>query len=344
MRAFPYIGGAAGCLAGLVTASTLAFAQDTYPPPPPPPAAQQQPAANGNGYPPPGDSYGYGAPSYSRPNNQPTTPPPPVPADLTLAAGTYLPVRIDRTLSSDKSHPGDMFTATLEAPLVANGVVVAEPGQTIGGRVAIAEKHNSDQPGRLGIELTSLSLVDGQQLPIQSQLVARRGGTTPGAEQAGTVATTAGIGAIIGAAAGWGTGAAIGAASGGLAGLIGVMVTRHHASVIYAEQQLTFRLRAPVTISTVNAPQAFHYVEPGEYNQPTLEPRPGPYANTAPAPPPPPAYYPYPYPYYGWGYPYWGPGFVAYWGPGFFWGRGYYHGYRGDFGHGRGFAFGHVGR
>lgn len=341
MRPFRYLPGVAVCVAGgVLAASSLVFGQETYPAPPPPASQQQEPGGNGNGWPPPPS---YGAPAANPPANQPNAPaPPPIPAQLTLAAGTYLPVRIDRSLSSDKSHPGDMFTATLEAPVVANGVVVAQPGQMLGGRVAIAEKHNSDQPGRLGIELTSLPIADGQQLPIESQLVSRRGGTTPGGEQVGTVATTAGIGAIIGAAAGWGTGAAIGAASGGLAGLIGVMVTRHHASVIYAEQELTFRLRAPVTISTVNAPQAFHYIEPGEYNQPTLESRPGPYANTAPAPPPPPMYYPYPY--YGWGYPYWGPGFAAYWGPGFFWGRGYYRGYHGAFVHGRGFAYGHIGR
>lgn len=274
--------------------------------------------------------------AYSQNSQQmsPPPPPPPVPAQLTLAAGTYLPVRVDRTLSSDKSQPGDFFTATLEAPLVANGIVVAEPGQMIGGRVAIAERHSSDQPGRLGLELVNLSLVDGQQVPIQSQLVSARGGTTPGAVEAGRVATTTGLGAIIGGAIGYGTGAAVGAAAGGMAGLIGVLATRHHASVIHSEQELTFRLRAPVTISTVSAPQAFHYIEPGEYNQPAPEPPPGPYANRAPmAPPPPPMYYPYPYPYAG-GYPYpyyWAPG-VSVWG-GF---GGYRHYRRG------GFVFGTV--
>lgn len=269
--------------------------------------------------------------AYCQNSSAPPPPPPPVSSQLTLAAGTYLPVRIDRTLSSDKNQPGDFFTATLEAPLVANGVVVAEPGQTIGGRVAIAERHTADQPGRLGLELVSLSLVDGQQVPIQSQLVATRGGTTPGAVEAGRVAATAGIGAIIGGAIGYGTGAAIGAATGGMAGLIGVLATRHHASVVYSEQELTFRLRAPVTISTASAPQAFHYIEPGEYNQPAPEPQPRPYADRAPMPPPPPpVYYPYPYP---WGYPYyWGPG-VSVWG-----GFGGYHRHY----HRGGFVFGTV--
>jgi hypothetical protein len=171
--------------------------------------------------------------------------------------------------------------------------------------------------------------VDGQQVPVQSQLVSRRGGTTPGSVEAGRVATTAGLGAIIGAMAGRGTGAAIGAAAGGFAGLAGVLVTRNHASVIYAEQPLTFRLSAPVTIFTESAPQAFHYIEPGEYNQappPAPTAPPAPYANTAPPPPPPPVYYPYSYPY-----PYWGPGVSVYWG-GYYWPHRHWHHYRG-FGH-----------
>jgi hypothetical protein len=300
---------------------------------PPPQYGQQQPQW---GQQPPS-----GQPAYGQQRNYP--PPRPVPAQLTVPAGTYLTVRVNQALSSDKNQPGDPFTATLEAPVVANGVVVAEPGETIGGRVAIAQKHGSGSPGKLGLQLTNLSLADGQQIPIQSQLISRRGGTTPGGVEAGTVATTTGVGAVIGAAAGWGTGAAIGAAAGGLAGLIGVVVTHNHASVIYPEQELTFRIEAPVTISTGSAPQAFHYIEPGEYDQPGPEPGPGPYANAGPAVAPLP-YYGYPY-WWGYGYPYyWGPGFAAYWGPGFFWGRGYYGGYRGGFVGGRGFAYGHGGR
>ncbi|MGH9655743.1 MAG: hypothetical protein ACRD6B_20045 [Bryobacteraceae bacterium] len=277
--------------------ATVASAQEPYPAGPLPPPSQQQAEPN--------------PPAYPQPSQ-------PIPAQLTLASGTYLAVRVDRTLSSDKNQPGDLFTATLEAPLVANGVVVAEPGEMLGGRVVVAEKHDAHRPGRLSIELNSLSLVDGQQVPIQSQLVSRRGGTTPGSVEAGRVATTAGLGAIIGAMAGRGTGAAIGAAIGGTAGLAGVLVTRHHDSVIPAEQPLTFRLTGPATISTASAPQAFHYVEPGEYNQappPSLGAPPAPYANTAPLPPRPPVYYPYASPYpYAYPYPYWGPGVSVYWG------------------------------
>jgi hypothetical protein len=291
-------------------------------PQPPYPPAQQQPmyappAPYGqNGY----GQAGYGQGAYGQGNynqvQQPSYPAPsPVPAQITIPAGTFITVRVNQRLSSDHNQPGDAFTATLVEPVVANGVVVAEPGQTLSGRVAVVEKHSMGHPARLGVQLTSLSLVDGQQVPVTTQLTARRGGTTPGGVEAGTVVATTGVGAAIGAAAGWGTGAAIGAGAGALAGLIGVVVTHNHASVIYPEQVLTFRIEAPVTISTQNGSYAFRYVQPGEYDR---APAPGPYAaGYSAAPAPPPYYYPYAYPYY-YGYPYWGPGFSFYFGPRFY--------------------------
>ena len=233
-------------------------------------------------------------------------------------------------LSSDKNAPGDGFSATLVEPVVSNGVVVAEPGQTIGGRVVMVQKHSTGNPAKLGIELTTLTLVDGQQVPLHTQLTSRRGGTTPGGVEAGTIVATTGFGAAVGAAAAWGTGAAIGAGAGALAGIIGVVVTHNHASVIHPEQVLTFRMEAPVTISTQNSPQAFRYVQPGEYDRPYYGGAPGPYSQYTAAGP---AQAPYYFPYYGSPYPYWGPSFAFYWGPGYWWGGRYYHGY-----YGRGFV------
>ncbi len=331
------------------------------------PNMAQYPAPNtGPSQPPPTGQYGpapvngqygagnspYGAAGNEQRQNVPQAnyaPPAPVPAQLTMPAGTFLTVRINQMLSSDKNQPGDAFTASLVQPVVVNGVVIAEPGQTIGGRVVTAEKHHVDQPARLGVQLISLSLVDGQQAPIATQFVSRQGGTTPRGTEVGTVAATTGVGATIGAIAGWGTGAAIGAGAGAAAGLIGVLVTHHHASVLYPEQILTFRVETPVTISTVNSAQAFRYVEPNEYDRPTYANygSGGLYQSAAPAPP---VYNNYAYgayPYGGWGYPY--PYFGGFYGPsiafygGFgrgyygrpYYGRGYYGGYHG-FAGGRG--------
>jgi hypothetical protein len=299
-----------------------------------------QPNGQPNGYPTyggqqqqqPGPQPNYGPPAYPQAQggyNQGPPPqgyqqqpaPPPVPASLTMPAGTYLTVRINQMLSSDKNQVGDAFSATLVKPLVVNGIVVAEPGQTIGGHVVEAVKagHVSGL-ARLGVQLTDLTLVDGQTLPIKTSLISRTGPSSVGQDAGAIVGTTA-LGAAVGAAAAWGKGAAIGAGSGLVLGTIGVLVTRGHPSLLFPEQMLTFRIEAPLTIATDHAPQAFRYVEPGEYSQSGYGP-PAPYAQYTQAPYPayPPAvapapyYYGYPYPYYAYGYY---PGYPYYWGPGF---------------------------
>ncbi|HMF76016.1 MAG TPA: hypothetical protein VK604_10175 [Bryobacteraceae bacterium] len=328
---------------------------------PPPPAGQgpyaQQPNPGGSA---PQQSYGQ-QPGYGQQSGQqPMYQPPPVPASLTIPAGTFFTVRTNQLLSTDKNQTGDAFSATLVQPVVVNGVVVAEPGQTLAGRVAESVKAGHvEGTARLGIQLTELTLVDGQQLPIQSALVSRKGSTSVGRD-AGAIAGTTGLGAAIGAAAGWGTGAAIGAGAGAAAGVIGVLVTRGHPSVIYPEQLLTFRIDVPLTVSTVRAPQAFRYIQPNEYDRPMESQQapydgPGPYASAGAYPAPAPAYYgAYGYPNYGYGwgygYPYYS-GFSlflggGYYGRGFYGGRGYYGG-RGFYGGGRGFyggGRGYVGR
>ncbi len=276
-----------------------------------------------------------------------------VPAQLTIPQGTFITVRVNQPLSSDRNQEGDAFSATLVRPIVVNGVVVAEPGQTLGGRVVEAKKAGRIEGlARLRVQLTDLTLVDGQQVAIQSQLISRTAPSSVGRD-AGAIAGTTALGAAIGAGADWGRGAAIGAGAGLAVGTLGVLLTRGHPSIIYPEQVLTFRLEAPITVSTTNSPQAFRYVQPNEYSQPSngQQQQPPQYANGAPPPyygnapyygyPPYYGYaYTYPYPYYGYPY-YWGPGFSFYFGPGYGWGGYYGRGYYGHGYYGRGYYGGH---
>jgi hypothetical protein len=334
----------------------------------PPPQDQSAPASNPNdtsdqnngatdpNQAPPDNQPAYNQqeqPNYNQPNyNQPNQAQPDqaqsndqIPPQLTIQQGTFITVRVNQPLSSDKNQVGDPFTATLVRPLVVDGVVIAEPGQTVAGRVAEAKKAGRvEGVARLAVQLTDLTLVDGQQVSLQSQLISRSGPTSVGRD-AGAIAGTTALGAAIGAGADWGRGAAIGAGAGAALATIGVLVTRGHPSVIYPEQVLTFRVEAPVTISTVNSPQAFHFVQPNEYEQSyNQRSEPNQYANAAPPPPPPyygsyygyPPYYGYPYPYY-YGYPYYGPGFSFYFGPRYWGGGHFYNGYYGRGFYGRGY-------
>ena len=215
-------------------------------------------------------------------------------SQLILPAGTWITVRVNQPLSSDQNQPGEPFTATLVQPLVVEGLVVARRGQAVEGRVADAQKAGRAKgTSRLGLELTEISIVDGQQLPVLTQFIEYQGGTSVG-QDATAVATATGIGAAIGAAADGGFGAGMGAIAGAAASTIGVLVTRGRPTVVYPEAVLTFRTLQPFTISTEQSGPAFLPVSPEDYEPQRLQRRAGP-PNVAP----PPAYYPYSYdPYF----------------------------------------------
>ncbi|SPE30743.1 conserved exported hypothetical protein [Candidatus Sulfopaludibacter sp. SbA3] len=275
------------------------------------------------------DEFGQANPNAPQANDRPARPAYGLPPQVTVKPNTYITVRINQPLSSDHNQVGDTFSATLMQPLVAEGVVVAQRGQTVYGRVAVAEKAHSGKDSKLGLELTSVTLADGTQEPIQSQLVAQQGPKTPGSVEAGTIVGTTAVGAAVGGIAAGGTGAGIGAGAGAAAGIIGVLMTHNHETRIYPESVLSFQVMSPVTVSTANAPQAFRFVGPEDYDRPTMQysTRPG---GPAPAPAPGyyygPGYYP-PYYGYGYGYPYyWGPSVVI--GGGWGGGWGYHGGFR----------------
>jgi hypothetical protein len=236
----------------------------------------------------------------AEPNPADQPPPYGLPAVLTVRPGTFLTVRVNEPLSSNRNHPGDSFSGALAQPLVVDGVVVAQRGQMVYGTVAEAAKSHAKTPSRLGLALSEITLVDGSQIPVRSQLAAFQGGKTPASEQAGTVIGTAALGAAVGAAADWGRGAAIGGGAGALVGGLAVLLTRNQPTVIYPEAALTFRIDAPIEISTARAPQAFQFVNPNDYDRPQqLQ------AGAARRPAPRPRVYaPYPYAYPGWSYPY----------------------------------------
>jgi hypothetical protein len=273
----------------------------------------------------PAQDVGSAQPQGVNPNGPPPPPPPSynvnVPPTLTINSGTFLTVRINQALSSDRNQQGDAFTATLVRPVVVDGFVVAQAGETIAGHVVEAQKAGRvSGVSHLAIQLTDLTLADGQQVPIQSQLITRTGSTSTGRD-ATAIGTTTAVGAVAGAAGAGGEGAAIGAGAGALAGTIGVLLTRGHATYVTPESVLTFRIESPVTVATDRAPQAFRVVQPGDYNQPSSQPTlrtraPGGY------PPPGPYYYgaAYPYPYY-YGPGFYGPGVVIGFGGGGRFGR-----------------------
>jgi hypothetical protein len=185
----------------------------------------------------------------SAPAEPPAPPAPPEPRRVTLAAGTLLSVRLSETLSSDKMQTGETFAATLDRPLVVDGLVIAERGARAEGRVVEAQ-----QAGRvkgvasLSIQLVRLNTSDGQRLEIQTDTF-KKAGDTSKREDVTKVGAGAGLGAVIGAIAGGGKGAAIGAAVGGAAGAGTVAATRGKPAVLPVETRMDFRLSRPLMVT-----------------------------------------------------------------------------------------------
>ncbi len=168
---------------------------------------------------------------------------------MSLPTGSPVYVRLISSISSNRLVPGAPFEASLDAPLEVNGIVIAERGARVEGRIS-----ESDAAGkiagqsRLAIQLTRIMTADGKALDIQTNTIAMAGGTSYGTDVA-KVAGIAGVGAALGAINS-GRGAAIGSAAGAAAGLGWVMNSRGKATTIASETRLEFHLIAPVTFTT----------------------------------------------------------------------------------------------
>ena len=187
------------------------------------------------------------------PANQPEAaapgPPPQPPRSVTLAAGTLIQARTIEALSTERNQAGDSFIAALDQPQVADGLVIAERGARLEGRVVQSERAGRVKGlSELAIELTQLNTSDRQRLAIETETFAKHGETLK-SEDAGKVGTVATIGAVIGVIAGGGKGAGIGAAAGGAAGAGGVMGTRAKAVEIRPETKISFRLKNSITVT-----------------------------------------------------------------------------------------------
>lgn len=176
-------------------------------------------------------------------------PPKREPRTVTVPAGTLISVRLRDALSTERQSTHDAFFATLDAPLIVDGLVIAERGALVRGRVVEAVPSGRVK-GRaaLVLQLDELTTADGQKVAIQTDSFRHEAPSGVKSDAAKT-GVAAGIGAAIGAIAGGGKGAAIGAAIGGAAGAGSAMATRGKPAELPSETRLTFRLSEPVTLT-----------------------------------------------------------------------------------------------
>ena len=149
----------------------------------------------------------------------PPPPPPPQPRQVQVAAGSTVTIRMIDGVDSSVNKAGEIFHASLEAPMVVDNEVVVPKGADIYVRLSNASSagHISGQ-SELHLELVKLEF-QGNSYPMVSSTYSLSG-ESRGKDSAKKIGGGAVLGALIGAIAGGGKGAAIGAGVGGGAGTV----------------------------------------------------------------------------------------------------------------------------
>jgi len=208
-------------------------------------------------YSPPRQTSSAGPPMQAAPPTQATQPAAapqgPVEKQITIAAGTVIPVRMTDALDTKTAQPNDVFHGTLASDLNAQGVVALPRGTPILGRVVDAKgAAHFTGSSLLTIELTQLT-AHGQKVSLVTDAYSQEG-KARGKDTAVKTGAGAALGAIIGALAGGGKGAAIGAAAGGGTGAGINAITKGQEVQIPAESLLNFKLQSPITVTVTLDP------------------------------------------------------------------------------------------
>lgn len=183
----------------------------------------------------------------------PAAAPKPVVKEVTLPAGTVIPIRITETLDSKDAQPNDVFHGSLAGDLGTQGVIAIPHGSAVMGRIVDAkEAAHFKGAALLSIELTELT-ARGKQITLVTDTYTKEGAAR-GKNTAAKAGGGAALGTIIGALAGGGKGAVIGGLAGGAAGGCVNAATRGQQAVIPTETLISFHLQSPVTLTVTIPP------------------------------------------------------------------------------------------
>lgn len=170
---------------------------------------------------------------------------------LVIPEGTELGVRTDETIDSERTTPGQLFSATITSGVLDSQIAVAIP---LGSPAELVVRNitggGAVHSPELALDLFSVT-VNGKQYRVVTTNVDYSGRKGVGANRrtAEFGGGGAGIGALMGALFGGGKGAAIGAGTGAAGGLITQLFTRGKKIKVPAETELTFRLERTLVLT-----------------------------------------------------------------------------------------------
>jgi hypothetical protein len=167
--------------------------------------------------------------------------------EITLPAGTTLPLELKTAVGSDTSNVEDAVRATLKRPVTIDGKEVLPAGTDVFGAVTAADRAGRVKGrARIAFRFTSLEY-DSERHDIRTEPIGRLAEATK-KQDAAKIAGGAAAGAVIGGILGGGGGAAKGAAIGGAGGTGVVLATRGKEVRLNAGASVSTKLTAPLTI------------------------------------------------------------------------------------------------
>jgi hypothetical protein len=167
--------------------------------------------------------------------------------EITLPAGTTLPLDLKTAIGSDTSQVEDSVRATLRRAIAIGATEVLPAGTEVVGNVTAAERSGRVKGrARVAFRFTSLRHAD-ERYDIRTESIARVAEATKG-QDATKIAIGAGAGAAVGAILGGGSGAAKGAAIGGAGGTGVVLATRGKEVRLGPGADVNTKLTAPLTV------------------------------------------------------------------------------------------------
>jgi BON domain/YMGG-like Gly-zipper len=182
------------------------------------------------------------------PESAASPPAAPPPQQVTVPSGTVVKVRMIDGISSGTAQPGEVYRASVSAPLMLDNQVVIPRGAT--ARVRVVHVQSAGQfEGQplLKLELVGFT-VGGTKYSVKSAYYTKAG-QSRGKNTAEKVGGGAGLGALLGAVVGHGKGAGIGAVIGAAAGTVDQRATHAQEVTISSEARIDFTLKSPVNIT-----------------------------------------------------------------------------------------------
>jgi hypothetical protein len=191
---------------------------------------------------------------YAQPAPAPQTPIPgggPIirPADVSIAAGTTLPIRINQHISVKSSRAGDRFTGELVEPIAgSSNQIVVPQGTRVEGVVDASHRRGHFKGSSiLSLRLTSMYL-NGTRYPLDTRNSVRTK-KGKGKRSAAFIGGGAGLGMLVGGVATGGVGLLVGGLAGAGAGTAIGGLTGNRDIEIPSESIIRFRLADDLVIA-----------------------------------------------------------------------------------------------